>query len=289
MARRRRGCLAVGLAVALLGGGALSAGLYASRQGWIEPLPIEERCVISGSTGTVVLTPEQARLTSIIVGRSVARGLSPRAATIAMATAYQESGIRNLDHGDRDSLGLFQQRPSQGWGTPAQIRDPWYASDAFYAALVKVPAWETGDINDTAQKVQRSGHPQAYRKHEEKARILAEVFTGHRAAGVTCALKARSKPLCIDCHVDIDPFALQREAWLTFGMAGEIQAESGVRWTPRSEEEAWRLAAFSVVNGPRVAVTHVRVGQRRWENSRLRPATWGGGSPDGVVVATGLP
>ena len=63
---------------------------------------------------------------------------------IALATAQQESRLRNLDYGDRDSLGLFQQRPSQGWGTEAQVQDPAYAAGKFYDWLVTVPGWETG-------------------------------------------------------------------------------------------------------------------------------------------------
>ena len=73
----------------------------------------------------MVLDLDQAHFASIIVGLSVRRKLPPRAATIAMATAYQETGIRNLDYGDRDSVGLFQQRPSQGWGTAKQLKDPY--------------------------------------------------------------------------------------------------------------------------------------------------------------------
>ena len=103
-------------------------------------------------------------------GVSVRRGLPPRAASIAIATAYQETGIRNLDYGDRDSVGLFQQRPSQGWGTKQQLMDPYYAAGKFYDALVKIENWETADINDVAQQVQRSGHPEAYRDHEADAR-----------------------------------------------------------------------------------------------------------------------
>ena len=82
------------------------------------------------------------------VGR--ARGLPDRAIVIALATAQQESRLRNLDYGDRDSLGLFQQRPSQGWGTPAQVQDPVYAAGIFYDRLVQVPGWETGRLTEVS-------------------------------------------------------------------------------------------------------------------------------------------
>jgi cell wall-associated NlpC family hydrolase len=94
----------------------------------------------------------------------------------------QESSLTNLDHGDRDSLGLFQQRPSQGWGTPAQIMNPTYAATQFYRHLLAVPGWQQMSVNDAAQAVQRSGTPTAYAQHEQAARdVLAAV------QGASCA------------------------------------------------------------------------------------------------------
>jgi hypothetical protein len=117
----------------------------------------------------VGLTGEQIANARIIaqVGRD--RGLPERAVVIALATAMQESTLRNLDYGDRDSLGLFQQRPSQGWGTPAQVQDPVYAAGKFYDGLVQVPGWEALRLTDAAQVVQRSGFPEAYQQHEGMA------------------------------------------------------------------------------------------------------------------------
>jgi hypothetical protein len=117
----------------------------------------------------VVLTEEQLANAQTIaqVGRD--RGLPDRAVVIALATAQQESRLRNLDHGDRDSLGLFQQRPSQGWGSEAQVQDPVYAAGIFYDRLVQVPGWDTGRLTDIAQAVQRSGFPELYQQHEGMA------------------------------------------------------------------------------------------------------------------------
>ncbi|GLZ37861.1 C40 family peptidase [Actinokineospora sp. NBRC 105648] len=89
---------------------------------------------------------------------------------IAIATAMQESTLNNLDHGDRDSLGLFQQRPSQGWGTPAQILNPTYAATQFYRHLLAIPGWQQMTVTDAAQAVQRSATPNAYARHEQAAR-----------------------------------------------------------------------------------------------------------------------
>lgn len=117
-------------------------------------------------------TPQLANAT-IIVAVGEAHHLPPRAWVIALAAALQESGLRNLDHGDRDSLGLFQQRPSQHWGTPAQITDPAYAADRFYTALQTLithdPSWQTRPLTQLAQAVQHSGAPTAYAPWEQQA------------------------------------------------------------------------------------------------------------------------
>jgi len=131
-------------------------------------------CTLPGSGVTV--TEEQMGNAAIIaqVGRD--RGLPDRAVVIALATAQQESRLRNLDYGDRDSLGLFQQRPSQGWGTEAQVQDPIYSAGKFYDWLVTVPGWETGRLTDVAQAVQRSGYPELYQQHEAMAVELTAGF-----------------------------------------------------------------------------------------------------------------
>src|SRR3954463_4682544 len=121
----------------------------------------------------VTLTGEQLANARTIAQVAWDRGLSERAVVIALATAMQESHLRNLDHGDRDSLGLFQQRPSQGWGTPEQVQDPAYAAGKFYDHLVQFPGWGPGRLTDIAQGVQRSGFPEAYQKHEAMAVELA--------------------------------------------------------------------------------------------------------------------
>ena len=109
---------------------------------------------------------------------------------IAIATALQESKLRNLRYGDRDSVGLFQQRPSQGWGTEEQILDPVYAVNRFYDALVKIKGYESMEITKVAQEVQRSAYPEAYADHEQEGRILASTISGHSPAGLGCRLNA---------------------------------------------------------------------------------------------------
>ena len=135
----------------------------------ISPSPV--LCTVAGSD--VALTAEQWANAATIARVGWDRGLPDRAVVIALATAQQESRLRNLDYGDRDSLGLFQQRPSQGWGTPEQVTDPAYAAGEFYERLVQVPGWRTGRLTEVAQAVQRSGFPELYQQWEPMARALA--------------------------------------------------------------------------------------------------------------------
>ncbi|CAM5589711.1 Heavy metal transporter OS=Streptomyces violarus OX=67380 GN=FHS41_002428 PE=4 SV=1 [Streptomyces violarus] len=138
-----------------------------------------------GDGASYEFTPEQA-VNAATIAAVGADAACERAVTIALATALQESALRNINHGDRDSLGLFQQRPSQGWGTPKEIMDPTYSAGEFYDHLVKVPGYTRLPLTVAAQRVQRSGFPQAYAKHEPDAALLAAALTGQSAATLTC-------------------------------------------------------------------------------------------------------
>ena len=138
------------------------------------------------------LAPDQARNAALIANIAVTRGLPDHAATVAIATAMQESRLTNLDYGDRDSLGLFQQRPSQGWGTEEQVSDMTYATNIFYDHLLQVPDWKTIPVEDAAQEVQRSGYPDLYATWDAMAHAWAAGLTGELPAGVSCALEPAS-------------------------------------------------------------------------------------------------
>ncbi|MEV4501721.1 hypothetical protein [Streptomyces klenkii] len=148
--------------------------------------PGAPRCTVRADGASYTLSPEQAVNAATISAVGAGRGLPERAVTIALATAMQESGLRNIHHGDRDSLGLFQQRPTQGWGSTQQITDPVYAAGKFYDHLVQVPGYSRLPLTVAAQKVQRSGFPQAYAKHEPDASLLSSALTGREAAAFTC-------------------------------------------------------------------------------------------------------
>jgi hypothetical protein len=175
----RRGRVIGGLAIL----GVVVAGIGVAVKLGVGPLADPEECAATVAGRTVRIDTEQAENASLIAAIGGQRGLPARAVSIALATAYQESKITNIEHGDRDSLGLFQQRPSQGWGTEDQILDPVYSINRFFDELVKIDDYESMRITEAAQAVQRSGFPEAYDDHAEDARALASALAGHSGNG----------------------------------------------------------------------------------------------------------
>ncbi|MEV1011580.1 C40 family peptidase [Streptomyces sp. NPDC049881] len=127
---------------------------------------------VTGLEGPTEQIPNAVTITAT----GVELGMPPRGQVVALATALQESGLRNLPYGDRDSVGLYQQRPSQGWGSVEQILDPVYAATRFYNALADVAGWESMTVTQAAQAVQRSAFPDAYAKWEPLATALQQAI-----------------------------------------------------------------------------------------------------------------
>ncbi len=139
-------------------------------------------------------TAEQLSNAKAIVDAGKAMGLPPRAWTIAVATSLQESNLKNLGHlgerNDHDSQGLFQQRPSSGWGTVEQITNPTYSATAFYKGLVDVSGWQSMPLTTAAQKVQVSAYPDHYAKHETQAGdTIAALHGAGPYAGITASIQ----------------------------------------------------------------------------------------------------
>ncbi|WP_158849368.1 C40 family peptidase [Saccharothrix deserti] len=118
------------------------------------------------------LTEEQRTTVANIISIGRELKLPPLAWQIAIQAGMTESGLRSLDYGDRDSLGIFQMRPSMGWGTPAQVTNPDYAIRKFYDVLLKLPNWEEQRPGDSAQDVERSAFPDRYHRWEAMAAFL---------------------------------------------------------------------------------------------------------------------
>jgi hypothetical protein len=265
---RALGCFAVALALVIAAG--VGAFWWLRARNLTEPVPGQQRCVATANNRFAVVDLEQANFASIIAGVSVRRGLPPRAASIALATAYQETGIRNLNYGDRDSLGLFQQRPSQGWGTRQQLMDPYYATGKFYDALVKIKNWESADITDVAQKVQLSAHPEAYRDHEADARVLASALTGQSPAGFSCLDRSGTPG---------DAKGLRSSLQRAFGNLDDSTEDSVVTVRATSERRAWAYAHFAVANAQLYGVTAVKIGNRSWQTQDFNLPDWQEASP----------
>jgi hypothetical protein len=265
---RTLGCLAVALALVIAAG--VGAFWWLRSRNLTEPVPGQQRCVATANNKSAVVDLEQAHFASIIAGVSVRRGLPPRAASIALATAYQETGIRNLNYGDRDSVGLFQQRPSQGWGTKRQLMDPYYATGKFYDALVKIKNWENADINKVAQKVQLSAHPEAYRDHEADARVLASALTGQSRAGLSCLDRTETAG---------DANELRSSLQRTFGKLDDSADGSVVTIRAGGERRAWAYAHFAVANASLNGVTTVKIGDRSWQTQDFNLPDWQESTP----------
>ena len=168
----RRGFLAAGLALSAVAVAAVF-GIAAMMLVAVAPSWPAGRCdpalAAAATPPAGKFSAEQTANARAIVETGRAMNVPARGWTVALATAMQESTLRNLDYGDRDSLGLFQQRPSMGWGTPAQVRDPAYAARKFFEGLLRVDGWEALPVTVAAQRVQRSAFPAAYAKWEGPA------------------------------------------------------------------------------------------------------------------------
>jgi hypothetical protein len=291
--RLRRGALTVVLALVVVAG----VGVLMLRG--VGPLPDPEGCEAEVEGLTVSLSTEQAENAAIIAAVGVRRGLPARAVSIALATAYQESKIRNLDHGDRDSLGLFQQRPSQGWGDVDQLQDVYYATNAFYDELVKVDGYETMRITEAAQKVQRSGFPEAYEDHAADGRALASALTGYSTGGAfSCVVRNEEggKQKMRASGLTKRAERVRRDLERAFGdlplggfapggvkdghMEGSAHYDGRaidvfVRpVNPDNNRRGWAIAQYLVAHADRLQVQHVIFDDRIWTEGSLSEKGW---------------
>ena len=219
---------------------------------------------------TFGLELDQAANATTIAAVGKRDGLPDHAVTIALATAMQESGLRNLSYGDRDSLGLFQQRPSQGWGTRDQVSTPSYAAAAFYDKLQTVPGWQTLEVTEAAQRVQRSAAPSAYARWEAQSRVLAQVLTGEVPGGFTCRVSV--------------PKTSVPSAQLAQAMAKEVGPSADT--ASPTAAQGWTTATWLVGHADEHRVSTVTFAGRRWT---ARRGTWEpvkGAAADGPVVIT---
>ncbi|NMR19881.1 hypothetical protein HIR71_06530 [Cellulomonas fimi] len=237
------------------------------------------RCAAINDGTSWFLSPAQAGNAALLAGTAERRGLPARAVTIGIATALQESKLLNIDYGDRDSVGLFQQRPSQGWGTVEQIMDPVYSTNAFYDGLVKVAGYEELEITVAAQRVQRSGFPDAYAQHEARSRAWASALTGNSPAALTCELG----PAESAGGADAVQARLQRdygEVPTSVGPDGTVVVAAGALSDGDADDDArlgWALAQWSVAVAGELELDAVATADQVWTRAE---AAW---APSGTA------
>ena len=213
--------------------------------------------------GAFVVDPDQAGVASTMVGVVLQRGLPERAAVLALAAGLQESKLRNIaaGSGDRDSVGVLQQRPSQGWGTEEQLND----------ALVKVTNWQTRPLTEAVQAVQISAIPEGYARHEPEAQALADALTGRTPAGISCSFRAptqvaSTKAIATSVTDDL-PVHSPTTTARTVGVPGA----------------SWATAAWFVANADRLGIDEVGYAARTWKRGHGWSTSH---APTDAVVAT---
>jgi len=228
----------------------------------------------ASAAGTYTITPAQAQNAAVIAAVALRKGMADHAVTVALAASLQETQLRNLPYGDLDSVGLFQQRPSQGWGTSAQIMDPNYAASAFYDHLAQVSGWQSMAVTEAAQLVQHSAAPNAYATWETEARSLASALTGEVPAGLSCRLHGfgGSAP---------PPSAL--------GQAAVTEMGAPLLGVPLPTKTGWDVAAWCVAHAYNYHLSSVSFGSWKWTVASGRWALVTRSAPgtaDSTVTAT---
>jgi hypothetical protein len=261
---RLRIVIIAGVTVLLAGGIAAIISLQPS------PPVVTSMCTFGNGSdgGPYAISPAEAQNAAIITAVGLQKGLPDHAATVALATSFQETRLQNLPYGDLDSVGLFQQRPSQGWGTTAQIMDPVYAAGAFFDHLAQVPGWESLPVTEAAQLVQHSATPDAYAQWSLEAQALAIATTGEIPAGLTCRLSSfgGSAPshaaliAAASAELGTDPFTI-----------------------PATTQRGWQIAVWAVAHAFSYHLSSVSFGGRIW-NSTL--GTWSSAPAVDHVVTT---
>ncbi len=242
-------------------------GVYDHFRAVTPPLP-PPGCQAGIGAAAISLDPDQAAVAAAIAGVAARRKLPKRAVIIAYAAALQESKMQNLDYGDRDSVGVFQQRPSQGWGPAADLEDPVYATTKFFAALGRVPGYTRMPVAQAAQDVQHSGDGSAYEQWATVAAQLAGYFTGTSPHGVSCwyvppataNLAGVTRNLA---HTFGPPGRRGVVVRITTDRSGQQKAGS-VAVVQAQRDAAWTVAGWLVANAQEYGLSEVRYAGYDW-------------------------
>jgi hypothetical protein len=201
--------------------------------------PTPTGCYFGSGEERTHLSAEQAANAATIAAVGHRDGMDERAVAVAFTTAMQESELINVDYGHDDSLGLFQQRPSMGWGSEEELMDPVYSSFKFYEKLRRTDGWQDMTLAEAAQAVQISAYPELYAQWEDEATAFASVLAGGLESGLMCVSGTADE-------VATDPAALAEAYEYQWGIEATGVDASTVVIGPYEAEPGWNRAAWAV-------------------------------------------
>lgn len=235
----------------------LVLGLYVAFQR-VAPLLRGSNCAAAGGGQEITLGTGQAGIAATIAGVAQRDALPARAVTVAYAAAMQESKLQNLPYGDRDSVGVFQQRPSQGWGKRSQLENPVYATSKFFGALAQVPGYQRMPVYQAAQAVQHSADGFAYERFQPMAAQMAAAFTGQDPHAVWCWY---TPAISGTARVAAASLALAQ----TFGpQATRTTTDPGLIVQVADARQGWAVATWLVSHAQRYRIDDVRYADYQW-------------------------
>jgi hypothetical protein len=275
----------------------LAVGAYAAYQAyerWVVQALTVPGCQAGTGNNAIALDFGQAADAATIAGVAVREHLPSQALTIAYATAFQESKLENLTYGDRDSVGIFQQRPSEGWGTTAELEDPAYAAGAFFGALVQVPNYTTIPVYEAAQAVQKSADGYAYQQYAQSGALLAADYTAAPHA-VTCWYNPTTQAADDNVSPKLNLTGAIKELGDAFGKTGSQgpvtainrAAAGGSMTVSAPSGSGWAVANWLVTNASSYGITQVSYAGYQW-TAGLTETSWqadSGASAGGIVAS----
>jgi hypothetical protein len=249
--RRARSAAAVVVALAIAG----VALLLTTKHAPLAPEPTA--CAVADGHQNLQLSIGQAGIAATIAGVAAHQDMPIQAVTIAYATALQESKLANLDYGDQDSVGVFQQRPSEGWGTTEQIEDPVYATTRFFAALAKVPDYQHIKVYQAAQDVQRSADGFAYAQYAQVGATMARAFSGTAPHALWCYYSSPAGKAQLA--------AARKELTITFGpLTTSRIGDPSIAVRVRRPREGWAVASWLISYASLYGISNVRYSGYEW-------------------------
>ena len=237
----------------------LGAGVYVTFR-HVPTILGETGCTAGSGHTAVALDSQQAQIAATIAGVAHQRGMPSRALTVAYATAMQETHLHDPHYGDLDSVGVFQQRPSEGWGPASKLIDPVYASTRFFRALAQVPGYRRMPVYKAAQAVQHSADGYAYEQYQEMAAHLTTAFAGAPRAVWCWPAAGKGKAQLVPARRAIvkafGPLTASRSASTRDAPSLLVQAPQ--------PSLGWAVAAWLVTHAGKYRLHDVRYAGFRW-------------------------